>query len=109
MDALRHLMRSCAVLSLVMLGLPAGASATDPPVITGGPFVAGVARVSERLSASATWTADTDVPLTVKWAWQRCAKPTTSCTSIAGATGSTYIVQAADVGFYLRVRLTLTN
>ena len=43
---------------------------------------------------------------TVTWQWQRCA---TTCASIASATHSTYVPQAADVGQRLQVTATATN
>jgi hypothetical protein len=47
-------------------------------------------------------------PLAIQWA--RCTGELwTTCTDIAGATDATYTVQRADVGSYLRARVTATN
>ena len=40
--------------------------------------------------------------------WQRCSTDGTSCQNIAGATGFTYKLTAADVGMKLKVKATLT-
>jgi hypothetical protein len=41
--------------------------------------------------------------------WERCPDGVNTCTAIEGATGSTYIIQAADQGRELRVRESATN
>ena len=45
-------------------------------------------------------------PITYSYQWQRC-RPT--CATVAGATGSTYTLTAADTGAMLRVLITATN
>jgi hypothetical protein len=46
---------------------------------------------------------------TLTYQWVRCDRHLAGCTSIAGATGATYIAAAADVGHVLEARVTATN
>lgn len=48
-------------------------------------------------------------PITYSYQWQRCAPKSGACTDIAGATGKTYKVVTADVGFVLRAAVTASN
>jgi len=49
-------------------------------------------------------------PTSYAYGWQRCEDEAgTGCVDIGGATGSTYTVVGADVGKYLRSRVTATN
>jgi TusA-related sulfurtransferase len=93
---------------VVLLATPRTAPAADvAPQITAGPTIAGLAQVGETLTAHATWTGS-PAP-TVKWRWARCERPNASCSAIKGATSDSYRLTAADVGFYVRVVLTVTN
>jgi RHS repeat-associated protein len=47
--------------------------------------------------------------LSYAYQWQRCNSTGGSCTSISGATKSTYTLASADVGHTLRVAVTATN
>jgi hypothetical protein len=72
-----------------------------PPAITGTP------QQGQTLAASTgTWSVD-DVTLTYQW--QRCDGSGANCVAVPGATQSTYLVSAADVGFTLRVGVTATD
>jgi hypothetical protein len=85
--------------------LVASASAAAPGN-TANPTVTGNAKVGETLSVSnGTWTGS---PTSYAYRWQRCTS-STSCTSISGATGQTYVVRAADAGHTLRATVTATN
>ena len=76
--------------------------AEAPPVVSGAPVQ------NAQLSASnGTWANTT--PLTYAFQWQRCNTSGTSCTTIAGATRSTYTLVSADVGHTLRVVITANN
>jgi len=79
-----------------------GPTNTAPPAVTGEP------RQGQTLTTTTgSWTSSTTV--TYAYAWQRCEANSTGCVDIAGATTSTYVVQAADVGKRLRSRVTATN
>jgi hypothetical protein len=59
------------------------------------------------LSASTgSWTG---APTGFAYQWERCDSAGANCAAIAGASGPTYVVTAADVGFRLRVVVTATN
>ena len=85
---------------------------SDAPSIDLGnpPSISGNAYSTQTLTASpGTWTGN---PTSYAYQWWRCPAQPTSCTSpiqIAGATNQTYVVQAADVGFTLRILVTATN
>jgi hypothetical protein len=91
----------------LLLTPPALARADAVPVITQAPVILGSPQVGAELTASAEWTGDPEPVAT--WAWQRCVKENGSCSAIAGSTKSRYVVSAADLGTYLRVRLKVTN
>jgi hypothetical protein len=76
-------------------------ASTSPPTITGS-AVAGQAVTLDEGS----WTG---APSSFTYAWSDCDATGASCTPIAGATGKTYTVGSADVGFTLRVTVTGTN
>jgi subtilisin len=80
-----------------------------PPVNTAKPAISGGAFVGATLSSTTgTWSGT--APIAYKLQWVRCASATTtSCTNLAGASGETYAPIAADVGRYLRLRVTATN
>ncbi len=87
--------------------LPVGCPA--PPVNTEVPKVTGSPKVGERLTATpGTWTGD---PTKIEYQWGLCdsSDDDSDCTSIDGATGSTYTPESEDVGMYLGVRVAATN
>jgi hypothetical protein len=53
-----------------------------------------------------TWTGTATIAYTYQW--YRCSNQST-CSAIAGATHTTYLVASADVGKYLELRVTATN
>ncbi|HEX3291788.1 MAG TPA: hypothetical protein VHR46_10375 [Gaiella sp.] len=83
------------------------------PVNTAEPSITGSPAQGQTLTATpGTWTSDTTP--TFAYQWLRCppdggASDGTGCSSIDGATTTTYVVAAGDVGFRLRVRVTATN
>jgi hypothetical protein len=82
-------------------------TATNAPQNTSRPTISGEARVGEQLTASqGTWTGS---PSSFAYQWQRCDIDGTGCLDVAGATGSTYGVRLADLGFRLRVEVRATN
>ncbi len=48
-------------------------------------------------------------PIMYTYQWQRCAPKQGVCTNLAGATGQSYLVASADVGFILRAAVTASN
>ncbi len=79
----------------------AGPKNTDPPTITGTP------KVGEELTANdGSWTAN---PTSFTYQWQRCDADIAACSSITGATGKTYGVRIADLGYRIRVAVTARN
>ncbi len=82
--------------------------AAGPPVNTAWPALSGIARDGKTLATSnGSWTGT--VPLSYTYAWRRCDASGSNCTTIAGATGQTYAVSAADVGSRLYSLVTATN
>jgi hypothetical protein len=84
-----------------------------PPVNTAEPAISGSPAQGQTLTATpGTWTSDTTP--TFAYQWLRCppsggASDGSDCATIDGATSTTYVVAAGDVGFRLRVRVTATN
>jgi lysozyme len=87
----------------------ASALMAPPPVAIDVPTVAGVPQTGQLLDATTgTWQADPAPSLAYQW--QRCTDTSAqSCTAIAKAVTSTYVVSAADVGSTLRVVVTATS
>ena len=95
----------------------AGAISTTPiqsalPVMTVAPSVSGAAPVGSTWTAqTGTWTAPTTPTFAIYWL--RCSQAISAtftsvpagCAAIPGATGSTYVSTAADVGKYLSVQV----
>ena len=79
----------------------------DPPLNSVLPSVSGTAQQGQTLSASTgTWSGS---PTSFAYRWRDCDTSGAGCVDIAGATGSSYLLQAADVGHTLRVVVTATN
>jgi len=79
------------------------------PVNTTLPKISGTPKVGQLLTATTgTWT---NVPTSYTIVWKRCTSATTlsSCTTITGASKSTYALTAADDVRYLRVVVTASN
>ena len=79
----------------------AGPKNTDPPTISGTP------KVGQELTANeGSWSGN---PTSYAYQWQRCDADVASCTSVVGASGKTYGVRLADLGYRLRVAVTARN
>ncbi len=90
-----------AYASLLSLGSAPTGSA---PVNTAPPTIAGTAQDGQVLTASSgTWSGS---PTGYAYQWRRCGA---TCTDLAGATGTSYAVGAADVGSTLSVLVTASN
>src|SRR6186997_273375 len=80
------------------------ASNAAPLNNTGRPTITGEARVGQELTANeGTWTGN---PTSFAFQWQRCDVDALTCANVVGATGRTYGVRLADLGFRLRVEVT---
>ena len=78
------------------------------PINTGVPTITGTVTKGQTLTAgNGTWDAF-PASLTFTYQWQRCTSPGT-CSNIASATASTYLLAQADVGLTVRVGVTATN
>ena len=88
--------------------VPSGTVDPVAPVNTAAPALSGVARDGQTLSANTgTWTG-TD-PIAYTYQWQRCDADGGNCADLAGETGSSYDLAAADIGHAVRVQVTGTN
>jgi hypothetical protein len=81
--------------------------ATAAPQNTARPTIEGTPQAGEELTAQeGSWT---NTPTGYTYQWQRCDLDGLTCFSVVGATGKTYGVRNADIGFRLRVRVTARN
>ena len=77
-----------------------------PPTSVSPPTISGISRVGVQLQATiGSWTDLDGATL----GWQACDVSGTTCADIAGATGSAFVPQPAQVGERLRVVVTATN
>lgn len=92
----------------VATSLPTAVVAATAPSNTSLPTVTGTATSGVLLTGSpGTWTGT--APISYAYRWKRCDTSGASCTSITGATSSTYTVDLADAGSTLRLAVTATN
>jgi len=94
---------------------PASSSATavvaqtsqTTPVSTSAPTITGTAQQGQTLTLHAgTWTND---PTAFAYQWMQCDGLGAGCLPISGATGSTYVPVAADIGHTIVVGETASN
>lgn len=79
----------------------------NPPANTTLPNVTGSSQQSQTLRTdNGTWTGS---PTRYSYAWQDCVSSQANCTTISGATSSSYTLQASDVGHTIRSEVTATN
>lgn len=85
-----------------------GTISNQGPANTTAPAISGTLTQGKTLTVSnGTWKGAT--PITYSYEWQRCSSTGVNCTTISGATKSTYVLASADVGNKLQVRLSATN
>ena len=71
------------------------------------PAVTGTAQPGQTLTASpGQWTG---APAAFQYSWQRCDNVGVNCSPITGATGTTYVTSAPDLGHRVRIEVTATN
>jgi hypothetical protein len=71
------------------------------------PLIGGTATQGQTLVASSgTWS---NGPTSFAYQWQRCDAVDANCTPIAGASGQSYTLTAADAAATIRVSVTATN
>jgi hypothetical protein len=78
------------------------------PVNTSLPTIAGTAVEGETLTGTAgAWTGTE--PLSYAYQWRRCDATGAECADVPEATSPDYALTGADVGFTLRLAVTVTN
>lgn len=83
-------------------------TAATRPSNTAAPSFTGVlAKGRTLVAATGRWTGTT--PMTYSYQWQRCPRTGTTCTPVALATKSSYVLVAADVGRRMRLLVTAGN
>jgi hypothetical protein len=84
------------------------ARTAGPPRTTNPPTITGTPQVGQTLTAgNGGWVGAQ--PFTFSYHWRRCDRTGASCSDIGGATAKTYLLNAADEGTSLRVRVTARN
>jgi hypothetical protein len=77
-----------------------------PPANISLPTISGIAKVGRKLTEShGTWS---NTPK-FTYKWLRCSSTGTLCKGISMATGTSYVLVAADKGHKIEVRVTATN
>jgi hypothetical protein len=85
----------------------AAATSTAAPKNTAPPTISGTAKVGQQLTADpGSWSGN---PTSFAYQWQRCDADVATCSNLVGATGKTYVVQTAELGYRLRVMVTAKN
>ena len=102
--AVRALVLSLAgVLALVVVG----AASAEFPTKRSDPSVRGTPQEGQTLTGSAgQWLDALGLPCTdckLSYTWQRCNPDASGCVDVAGATGMSYTLTAADVGRRVRI------
>ena len=78
------------------------------PSATVQPNPHGTYQVGQTITVdNGTWSGS--APITYSYQWQRCSTSGATCTNIAGAVASSYVVTSADVGLRLRAFVRAEN
>jgi hypothetical protein len=89
------------------VALPSALAAPGPPANTSPPTISGTAMQGKTLTASpGSWSRK---PTSYAYQWQRCNASGSGCSSLAGATATTYVLTSLDVGSTMRVVVTARN
>ena len=82
------------------------AASSPAPQNTAVPTISGTAQAGDQLTASSgSWT---NSPTSYGYQWRDCVS-SSSCSNIAGASGSSYTLQSSDVGDTIDVVVTAVN
>jgi hypothetical protein len=93
--------------SSVAVTVSNGVSAV-PPTWSLPPAISGNAVIGQTLTTSTgSWTGT--APIAYAYQWFRCDSSGANCSSIAGASTSSYVLSASDQGSTLRSRVTASN
>lgn len=105
----RHVtVAALAGITALLLPLSGAALPQAPPANTSPPTISGTAAREQTLVAgTGSWSGTT--PISFAFQWRRCDSAGADCANISGATNTTYVLQSADVGTRMRVRVTATN
>ena len=88
-------------------GAVAAATSSAAPKNTAPPTVSGTSKVGQTMTAEpGSWSGN---PTSFAYQWQRCDADVAACSNLVGATGKTYAVPIADLGYRLRVVATAHN
>jgi PKD domain/Carboxypeptidase regulatory-like domain len=99
--------RNAAGAGTAVTSEPTAAVLPAIPVIVSAPQIAGVVRQGATLTEQhGAWT---NSPTGYEYQWLQCSAMGTTCLPIAGATGQTYVPDAADVGHTLEVQEVAAN
>lgn len=83
------------------------AQTTSPPVNSGASSITGTSTFGQTLTAgNGSWT---NSPTAYNYVWSRASTAGGSYSTISGATSSTYQLDVADVGQFIKVHVTATN
>ena len=117
--AARHLANARAIalvlggIAVLAIVVPTGFGAQQAiPANTAQPTISGTTAQGQTLTATAgTWS---NSPTSFAYQWMRCpasggAADASDCAAIGGATTTSYVVAAGDVGSRFRIRVTATN
>ena len=85
----------------------AAATSSAAPKNTAPPTISGTPKVGQQLTADpGSWSGN---PTSFAYQWQRCDADVAACSNLVGATGKTYALPIADLGYRLRVVVTAHN
>src|SRR5436305_11967030 len=77
------------------------------PINTTAPSITGTTTEGHQLTAvDGSWT---NSPTSFAYQWEDCDNAGATCSPIAGAIGSTYLLQGSDAGHTVRTVVTATN
>lgn len=98
---------AAAAATALLLPLSSTAQSQAAPANTSPPTMSGIAVKGQTLVGNTgSWTGT--APISFAFAWWRCDSAGANC-SATGATGTTYVVENADVGARLRLLVTASN